>query len=255
MIGLIFAAIVCSPPRRVPPADISLVCTGLNISDSINVRSWNPPTPPGWPPMWVASYRVDTRCTPVVVRGVPVQGAFRCLLGGTNVHSLIQTSAWSLTTQTQTPWLSEANLSCVELGAGGSGGCPSCMWPTATPNAPNAPTGLTTATTLVGTPGVRLTWAESVPPVASGYIIERKLPTDQAWVEVGRAMPSFHTGFDVGGAAATLYNWRVRAFNDGGTSGPSTAIAAATGVCITNCAAPNPPSGLTATASGGPDCP
>lgn len=253
MIAAILLSIVCSAPRRVPPADILLTCSGLNISDSINVRSWNPPTPPGWPPMYVESYRVDTRCVPWMTRLAP--GTMKCTLGHVHTHGYVQVSAWSLTTQTQTPWLSEANLACQEQGAAGSDGCPVCLWPTALPKAPNSPTGLTTATTLVGTPGVRLTWNESVPPVAAGYIVERKLPTDATWVEAGRALPQAHTGYDVGGAAATLYQWRVRAFNDGGTSGPSMVATAATGVCITNCAAPNPPGDLKATATTGVTCP
>jgi fibronectin type 3 domain-containing protein len=107
-------------------------------------------------------------------------------------------------------------------------------------NAPNAPTGLSAA--LTGPTSVRLTFRDNSSD-EKGFKVERSSDDGQTFTEIATLNPNSTSTaqfVDSGLDPDTTYLYRVRAFNDGGTSGYSNTARVVT--------APTAPNGLTASA-------
>ncbi len=114
------------------------------------------------------------------------------------------------------------------------------------PTAPQPPTGLTA--TAASPSQINLSWtapSSNGGSAITGYKIERSTDSGTTWSTIVANSASTSTTYsDTGLAASTAYTYRVSAINSVGTSSPSNTASATTAL-----QPPQPPTGLTATAT------
>ena len=113
--------------------------------------------------------------------------------------------------------------------------------------APQPPTGLTA--TVASSSEIDLSWtapSDNGGAAITGYMIERSQDSGSTWSTLSSNTGSASTTYsDTGLTPSTSYAYRVSAINSAGTSSPSDVASATTGVSLS---APQPPTGLTASA-------
>jgi hypothetical protein len=112
---------------------------------------------------------------------------------------------------------------------------------------PQPPTGLTA--TPASSSEIDLSWtapSDNGGSAITGYVIERSTDSGSTWSTISSNTGSaFTTYSDTGLVPSTGYTYRVSAINSVGTSSPSNTASATTGIALS---APQPPTGLTASA-------
>ena len=154
--------------------------------------------------------------------------------GGADTWTIVGTVAAGTTSYVDTN-LDPSTTYDYRVRATGSGGVstPSNVASATTPAAPSppeAPTGLSATATGVGT--VALAWTD-VATNEDGYTIQRSPAGAATWTDVTTTGPGATSHTDTALQASTAYDYRVRAYNGGGTSAWSSTVRATTHGCAT----------------------
>ncbi|HEV2192907.1 MAG TPA: spherulation-specific family 4 protein, partial [Nitrosopumilaceae archaeon] len=244
-----------SVPSSTPIATYTITVTGVSGSLTrtviipLTVSAPPPPTPP--------SIQSSISVNSVDLSGKPIIGMWTTIQSGSTVLTVGYTPLTYTVTAGSQYTVTVANYQTTVFNHWNDGSTNSSktIIPTQSttltayystgPTVPQSSTGLTA--TALSSSQINLSWtapANNGGSAITGYKIERSTNAGSTWSTITNTTATAITYSDTGLVASTAYSYRVSAINSVGTSSPSNTASATT----QSTTAPQPPTGLTATA-------